>query len=233
MGSRKTAAQLACAGLLTVAGNAQAFDYWRFDFGYSMSKTADFGDRDFAADRLMCADAACTTGGKIDDAGHAGVFSGGIGWNLKNDWRFDMTIAYRSGYDLSRAFPDTTTIRAEVTSASVMGSLYKDFHLSWARPYLGAGIGVAQNKVDAMQGTFAGAAFTAPGGSKTSYAYQLMAGIGVPLSNSMTLDVGYRYAGLGDLRTDEGTFGGAFAGTTYQGALGKLQAHEVTIGLRF
>lgn len=227
----KSALQL--AAFLLVAGNAQAFDYWRLDFGYSLSKSADFGDRAFATDQLMCADAACTSGGKIDDAGHAGVFSAGIGWNHKNDWRIDLTASYRTGYQLSKTFADNTAIRADVTSASAMANVYKDLRLGSARPYLGAGVGVATNKVDAMQGSFNGASFSAPGGSKTSYAYQLMAGVGVPLSASMTIDIGYRFAGLGDLKTDEGNLGGAFAGAFYQGAQGKLQAHELTIGLRF
>lgn len=234
MAPKSTARQLACAAaLLAAAGPAQAFDYWRLDFGYSAStKSANFGDKDFSTDGLMCADAACTSGAKIDEAGHAGVFGGGVGWNLKNDWRVDLTATYRTGYELSKLFADNTSIKADVTSASAFANLYKDFSLSWGRPYVGAGVGVSQNRVDEMQGSFNGASFTAPGGRKTSYVYSLMAGFGVPLSGSMVLDIGYRFVDLGELVTNEGNLTGSLTGH-YTGASGKLQANEITIGLRF
>ena len=137
MGSKGIAAQLAFAAtLLTVAGSAQAVDYWRLDFGYSESRSAKFTDKE-SSDGLMCGDPACTTSGSIGNAGEAGVFSAGAGWNLNNEWRLDVSATDRLGYEFSQAFPDSTTIQADVSSLALMGNLYKDFRTSWGTPYLG------------------------------------------------------------------------------------------------
>lgn len=61
-----------------------------------------------------------------------------------------------------------------------------------------------------------------------------MAGVGVPVSPALTLDVAVRYTDLGDIQIDAG--GLAFMGTTvgvWNGANGKLRAWELTVGLRF
>jgi opacity protein-like surface antigen len=52
-----------------------------------------------------------------------------------------------------------------------------------------------------------------------------MAAVGIPLSGGTVLDIGYRYAALGKLEIA--------AASGYDGASGKLNAHELTLGLRF
>jgi opacity protein-like surface antigen len=114
---------------------------------------------------------------------------------------------------------------------------YYDFALAWGKPYVGAGIGWASNKVDSIKATHPavpGVTVTAPGGTKNNVAWALMAGVGVPINSRMTVDVGVRYADLGKLEADAGnlTANGVAIGT-YSGAKGNLRAWELTAGLRF
>ena len=63
------------------------------------------------------------------------------------------------------------------------------------------------------------------GGAKTGVAGAIMAGVGIPVSARAALDIGYRFISLGKLEiAAEGAYGGA---------TGKLNAHELTVGMRF
>lgn len=222
------------AALFAAAGNAQAIDYWRIDLGSSMSTDAGIRDKDFASDQAICGDAACTSAGTIKDVGNSYVISGGLGWKIGADWRADVTLAYRGGYKVDETMPDATNVNADITSISLMAAGYRDFTLSWGKPYVGAGIGFAQNEAKDVKFNVGGFSLDAPGGTKSGLAWSLMAGVGFQLSPTMTLDVGYRYTDLGKIETGSGNinFGGVPV-TTYSGAEGKLRANEISIGLRF
>src|SRR5262249_55245696 len=62
------------------------------------------------------------------------------------------------------------------------------------RPYVGGGLGVAfvDQKVNQPDNTFG------PDGTDTAIAFQLGAGVNIPLTSSMTLDIGYRFRGILD-----------------------------------
>jgi opacity protein-like surface antigen len=115
---------------------------------------------------------------------------------------------------------------------------FYDFDIGSAlRPYVGAGIGFASNRVkDAhadRAAALGGGTVTVPGGRKTDLAWSLGAGVGYAIGPRMVLDVGYRYIDLGKIESDAGPEGGAGAGVTYGGARGKLRAHEFVVALRF
>jgi opacity protein-like surface antigen len=228
----------ASAVILTVASIAQAQLYWRIDTGASFSTSADIQDNNFALDQAICGDPACTTPGKIKDVGTAGILSGGAGWRFNPNLRADGTISYRGGYKISDTLPDATTLRAEVSSWSIMANGYYDLALPWGKPYVGVGMGWATNKVDVISATnlvAPGIVIRVPGGAKTGFAWALMAGVGVPIDPALTLDVAVRYTDLGKLATEEGVLAvnGVFTGVTYSGATGDLKAWELTIGFRF
>jgi opacity protein-like surface antigen len=222
------------AALLAAAGSVQAVDYFRVDVGHSTSTGAGIRDRNFTLDGVICADAACTTAGSIDDVGNSAIFSGGLGWRFGTDWRVDATLAYRGGYNLNASIPDGTTVKGDVTSLSAMLAGYRDFSLSWGKPYVGAGIGYAKNEVSDLKFGSGGLTSDAPGGTKSGLAWAVMTGIGLPISPSLTLDLGYRYTDLGKLASGSGnvTLGGVAVGT-YQGFEGRLKAHEISVGVRF
>ena len=89
-----------------------------------------------------------------------------------------------------------------------------------ARPFLGAGLGITDYRLsgyvqrfpepDDPQGSLRRGPggqipFTAlPGGSGRSFTWVLTAGVAIPLSESIHLDLSYRYTDAGETRTDTG-----------------------------
>jgi opacity protein-like surface antigen len=201
--------------------------YFRFDIGVSQSTGADIKDKDFAGSGIICGDANCTVPGKLKDVGAGVVLSGGIGYRFSPHVRGEVTLGFR-GYLLnaSDASVPPTKFKAPVISSSAMASGYYDFATSGWTPYVGAGIGLAVNDIRTVtvdNGAGLNGAFS--GGAKTGVAGAIMAGAGIPLSPRTALDIGYRFVSLGKLEiAAEGAYGGA---------TGKLNAHELTVGMRF
>lgn len=243
MHSARVLPQLAASALLlAMAGVAQAQLYGRVDLGFSKSTNAGITDNNFASDGVICGDTACTVPGTISDVGSAFLITGGVGWRFNPSFRVDGTVGYRTGYKVDASVPDglggTNNVKSDVDSWNVMLNGYYDFNLSWGKPYVGAGIGWASNKSDDVVVTnpgFPGIALSAPGGTKTGFAWSLAGGVGVPLSSALTLDIGVRYTDLGKLATGPGPIlvNGIPTGFTYSGASGHLRAWELTAGLRF
>jgi opacity protein-like surface antigen len=222
------------AASLAAAGSAQAVDYFRIDVGASASTDAGIRGKDFASDGVICGDPLCASGGTIDKVGTSALLSGGLGWRIGSDWRADLTLGYRGWYKMDQTMPDSAVAKGDISSLSLMLAGYRDFSFDWGRPYLGAGIGAAQNETDEVKYLLGGFTFDVPGGSKTGAAWAVMAGIGFPLSPTKTLDIGYRYADLGKLVSGSGSLmvSGVPVGP-YSGFEGRLKAHELSVGLRF
>lgn len=200
--------------------------YFRVDAGFSQSTSVDLKDVNFAGG-LICGDPACTVPGKLKDVGGAPMVSGGFGYRFGAYGRGDITVGFRS-YKLntSDASVPPTKFKGTVTSLSAMASVYLDFGKTGVSPYLGLGAGVSQNKIGTV--TFddgAGFSGSVEGGAKTGFAGAFMAGVALPMAGDLALDIGYRYASLGKLEIP--------AAGGYAGATGKLNAHELTLGLRF
>lgn len=202
--------------------------YFRFDAGYSMSTGADLKDVNFANSGIICGDPACTTPGKLNSVGGGPVLSLGVGYRFSQSLRGDLTFGYRFSRlnDTDAAVP-ATHFKADVSSLTAMANGYIDFGSSGMRPYLGLGVGVSRNRVGTVEfDDGAGFTGTVPGGSKTDFAAAFMAGVGIPMEGWM-LDIGYRYISMGKIKVDADPTSG------YDGATGKLMAHELTLGMRF
>ena len=87
--------------------------------------------------------------------------------------------------------------------------------------------GVSQNRVGSV-GFDDGADLPAfgPRRSRPILAAAFMAGVGIPMEG-WVLDIGYRFISMGKLKVDSDPVSG------YDGATGKLMAHELTLGMRF
>lgn len=130
-------------------------------------------------------------------------FGIGAGYRFNEYLRFDATVDYGFGGTLSGDEPcpgTCTTHHIETDYSSLAGFLnvYADLGTYHGlTPYLGAGAGVAQL-------TTSDAKVSIPlqydGASQINFAYALMAGVSYDISDSLTLDIGYRYADLGDAR---------------------------------
>jgi len=167
--------------------------------------------------------------------GKAFILGGGVGYRFAKDMRGDVTLGYR-GYKLDASDGAGTQFKANVTSTTVMANFYYENIAAsgpWS-PYIGAGLGLTQNKFgDLTANDPVSGSADAPGGTKSGIAWALMAGFGVPLSKERTLDFGYRYIDLGKIETTGNLVDSAGNVVPYEGATGKLRAHELFVGVRF
>ena len=159
-------------------------------------------------------DAGATFSGRIDgtngprsDDGWA--IDAGVGRSFGNGWRADGQVLYLDNSGKSGA-GDT-----KVTAG--LASVYYDFlrDSQW-RPFVGAGIGIAQVKEDS-------GSILAPHGDKTTFAYQVGAGVSHPFNDRLTGEVAYRYLGVPSVK-----FGAAANRVS-----GDFGASLVTVGLRY
>jgi opacity protein-like surface antigen len=231
--------------LIVAAGASHAQPYWRADAGYSGTVNAGIRDNNFASDRHICGP-SCATAAELDDIGQSVVLSAGVGWRLSRNLRADVEFGYRGWYELKDSDASLSKFSADIVSVSALLGVYWDFAVNWgqARPYLGAGVGVASNKIDPItetrslvgQGMLGTDSLTVPGGTWSGAAWSLMAGIQFPLDRRLTVDAGYRYVDLGRIESDPGSLTCAptpCQGITYSGMSGRLRAHELMLGLRF
>lgn len=172
------------------------------------------------------------TGERVDEAVS---FGGGIGYQLTNMLRTDITIDHRLGASFSGIRPDPTlTIRDDVDFESTTYLLngYVDLG-SWSgvTPYLGGGIGAASNRfTNVTREVTLGNAFVSridlPRYTATNFAWALMAGVAADLGSGFKVDIGYRYMHLGDAHS---RLDGIQAGIRTK----DVNSHEFRIGARY
>jgi opacity protein-like surface antigen len=241
-------ATLAAALTLTVSGSALAQGavsplYLRVDAGYAWSKDAEIRDNGVVPGSfLICGNAPCTSPGSLNDIGDSYVIGAGVGYRVAPNIRAELAVAYRGGFELDEGdvvAPTPTTFQGKIRSWNAMLNGYYDFDFGapW-KPYVMAGIGAARNKFKTISGTNPSSVtlpaffsnFQLAGDSETSFAWQLGLGVGYAISAGRTLEFGYRYVDLGDLKIPAQVVSNAPA---YAGAKGELKSHEITLGFRF
>jgi opacity protein-like surface antigen len=114
------------------------------------------------------------------DLGGTPVGDLGLGWRATSFVRIEALGSWRPGLAFAGA---------EVDSLSALAVGWVDLGVyGKARPFLGAGVGVARNRLEGE-------------GRSTETAWMAAAGVAWPLSPRATLDVAYRYLDLGHVRT--------------------------------
>jgi opacity protein-like surface antigen len=194
--------------------------------------------------------------------GDAIIIGAGLGMQVNQRFRFDLTGEYRSTAQIKGMDNVTAQIVGPDGSlqantlyqgnlASYVGLLNGYFDLfKWRgfTPYIGAGVGFAHHKMSGFttgtSATFIDAATgvqtvqlsngTALPHSQTNFVWALMAGTSYDLSSNAKLDLGYRYINLGSgISTMTGQID-CVCGTTGQPLkLSDLDAHEFRIGIRW
>lgn len=202
-------------------------------------------------------------GGFVDhDAGEAFGLGVGLGWQLSNWLRFDLTGEYRFRSDVKAVDharvdvtgPDGTieagtTYEGKLSSLVGLMNLYADLPVSSGFvPYLGAGIGVSRTRfsefhalsdgtfTDALSGavTSSSVKSQAGGASSTNFAWALMAGASVALDDTTKLDLGYRYLNLGAGLAASTDIINCECGTVGSPLEAhNLESHEIRVGLRW
>lgn len=128
--------------------------------------------------------------------------------NSFDSLRAEVEMAYRRN-DLKSS--SGGAVKSSITSASVLGNLLVDIDLSESlRPFIGAGMGLAQVQ---MENAGAGSV------DDTVLAYQVLAGLGLPLSPVTTLDLQYRFFATAD--------------PNFSGVKAQYQSNNFFAGLRF
>lgn len=117
-------------------------------------------------------------------------FLAAIGNNF-DGLRAEAEMSYRTNdQDEFSSAASSGPLNGEITSLALMGNLLVDLPLSEiVRPFLGAGIGLANVESDISGASNA---------DDTVFAYQAIAGIGFPLTHITTLDFQYRYFATAD-----------------------------------
>jgi len=184
------------------------------------------------------------------------AFFGGIGAGYRfNNWfRVDVTGEYRGAGTIGvndKLFnpyangTQTNTYRGNLSSMVALFNAYVDLG-TWncLTPYLGVGIGVAQNRItglteqgivwsnQASGGPISPTLGTSASGSSTGLAWALMAGVGYEVNKNLTLEIGYRYLNLGEARS--GPISNAFLPQSYRPLKAKdIDSHDIKIGMRW
>jgi len=169
----------------------------------------------------------------LDELGSSAIIGAGVGYRYNAMFRTDLTVTYRGWYELDEADLAGTLYKADVSSLAIMVNGYYDLPVDLAqfKPFVGAGIGWARNKIDDIAWNDpTPASGVIPGGTDSGFAWQLMAGAIVPITDGWGLEVGYRYYDAGDLKKDAGPAisGGPFPTDS---ATGNMTAHEVTVAV--
>jgi opacity protein-like surface antigen len=202
--------------------------YLRGDVGYSWSRDPDakFTQTDLGG--LFVTDAASAT---MDNSWLAGVGVGcgtgsrGIRGELMVDWHGDRDIA------AALATPLGGIGHTSVQTTTLMFNGYYDLgSYRGLVPYVGAGVGLAYNRMEDVAFTGNALANVIGGDNRWSLAWSLMAGVGYQVSDRATLDFGYRYIDMG--KAESGIIDNTGA-TNPKMRIDDLAAHEFKVGLRF
>ena len=190
---------LVCASLIALSASAFAADtksgvYVRGDIGASkMFKGTQTDDNPLS--------------GSFNDV--KPVYSVGVGYKFDNNFRADVNAQLRNSKHES-----ATT---EYKSKAVFVNGYYDFDSSSIfTPYVTAGVGYAQNKMD-------GLATETTNVTNKNFAYNAGFGSKVNVAKDVDLDLGYRFVNLGDFKSK----------TSNTVTTRKAHAHELSAGVIF
>jgi opacity protein-like surface antigen len=192
------------------------------------------------------------------------LFDVGVGYQINNWLRFDVTAEYRGGSHFQAleqvAIPSTSTqfadfYRGDMSSFIGLFNGYVDLGCWYGiTPFIGAGVGLANNRLSGLTDT--GFAYVGPGstgsptggyfsdGSKINFAWALMAGLDFNVTQNLKLELGYRYLdygkfGSGGSHCFNGTgAGGGFSPGNCGGSAnfistGRLASQDFRLGLRW
>lgn len=171
----------------------------------------------------------------------------GISGDLKNGYaiigavgsgfgpvRAEVEASYRrNDVGGARGFGLTLPGSGHASALSAMVNAYFDpaLDLGPITPYVGGGVGIARFRASDVAGVglpFGGpvTSFGPVSGSRTGFAWQLMAGVGIALSETSALTVGYRYFATPGVTVNDIP---QFGSVRVEG----LKMHAVEAGIRF
>lgn len=217
---------IAVAVMVLTASTVSAKEgvYARLNLGASYSRDTVFADKNCDSTNPPSL-FGCQDGpdgrpiGARGDFGSSMLIEAGVGYDL-DPLRLEATVGWRPRFAFSGQANflnvplDSQPVSGDVDSKTVMVGAYLDLASlagksdALLRPFLGAAVGIARNSADSMLYRFPtisqDATTLTPSGTWTGFTWALTAGISIPLPQSLTLEIGYRYQDLGTVRTDTG-----------------------------
>ncbi len=205
----------------TSIGSAQAGDFYvRAGAGLDFPAGTAFTDLDCSS-VSPAALYGCGRGGdgaplrSIGDFGKVPVIELGLGRAVLPAVRLEAVAEYRPrfAFDGRANFRQTggrQSVAADLSSLSAMLAVYVDLTglgvpgPGSLRPFVGAGAGVAHNRIGETRMSFPRTTTIVPGARRTGVAWMVTAGLAVPLGGGTALDLAWRYTDLGTVRTVRG-----------------------------
>jgi opacity protein-like surface antigen len=216
--------------------------------GWYLRGDVGVGSQSFAKARQRYEDFIAETF-SYKDNGFAGIsfFGIGAGYQFNSFLRVDVTGEFRGRASLhSKAvgsFGSVDQLTGSMSSWVALANIYADLGTWWCfTPFVGVGIGVANNKIhdlyDASLRVYGAAgsggivAYADDAATKMSLAYALHAGVSYKVSNSLSMELAYRYLNLGSASS------GFFHNTgtpVYPGPynFSGIDSHDLKLGMRW
>ena len=211
------------AGLSMGGAPAAAGDFYiRAGLGLERPSDTRFTDRDCAS-RSPAALYGCGRGGdgaptrSSGDFATAGALELGLGRVVAPMARIEARLEYRprlafEGRTNFLAPGRRQSVAADLTTLSALLAAQLDLPgLGFGAaahgpvvPFVGAGAGVARVHIGETRMMFPKTTTIVPGASRTDFAWMATAGLAAPLDKHTTLELAWRYADLGEVRTDRG-----------------------------
>lgn len=163
---------------------------------------------------------------------------GGVGYQVTNHFRVDLTGDYFFKSKFRGQTSDLTSVSVDTSSYSaflLLANAYADLGTyNGFTPYVGAGIGGAHVKWDNLRNTIAPSTDNLHKGvAGWRFAFSLMAGASYCLTDKLALDGGYRYTRINGGRMFEETSPAGVSLGAGPGFDRGFNIHEVRAGLRY
>lgn len=226
--------------------------YFRGDVGYSWSQSPSIKWPVNSIDNTTTPATTTFVTDKVSNASMENTWlveSGiGCGWGGSRGVRVEAVLGYHGNraiqgepgnFTVTNPAPtpswgggEVDPLHTSLTTYTAMLNVYKDFgNIRGFIPYLGAGIGVAYNRMGDVYFTGnSNLTNVIHGNNDLSLAWALMAGVGYQISDRTILDLGYRYIDFGRIDSQRSDSAG-FVNPAVK--LSDLSAHEFKVGLRY
>ena len=138
----------------------------------------------------------------------------------KTGWTADAAVGrqidnhFRAEAELLYSNDKTKVADGRIKVLAGLANAYYDFDTGTKlRPFVGAGVGIGQVKLDGG----------AVDDDDTGFAYQLQTGVAYPINDKLSAQIGYRYLGVNDVEIGSGV----------QAVRGDYHDQAVTMGLTY
>jgi len=237
------AAAIAFYAMPSAAQQMSGF-YVRGDLGGAFGQDTTFKDTNPSASNAVLGNFTVPS-----STGNSVIFGGGVGYHFSPIIRADVTLDYLPSLRASghiTPLPVTAPIAGNVDSLVALVNGYVDVNglmpntFGLFQPYLTAGIGFSRNSLGATSGGLTvggvGVTYGVSGNTNTDLAWAVGAGVGYPVTQNLTVDFGYKYLSLGEMRTGTtatASAAGIIASGTVTQAKADLYVHTITLGVRY